>query len=188
MSDKAKWGYLAGMVDGKGHISISKGSTPAKNGNGYMTSAPRYNLIVAVTGTNENLMQWLVANFGGSWSQSKNKNKPNWKPKLTWVVGGLKNKEHILLGILPYLVIKRNQAILGLDFIRLTGIENPAKREEIRGKLLELNKKGKIVEANTLDLPSQRKVQYRPPELEPALERMRESGLIGNDESAPTVM
>ena len=183
MSDKAKWGYLAGMIDGEGHISISKGSTPAKNGNGYMTSAPRYNLIVAVTGTRQNLMEWLVANFGGSWSDSK-RQKPNWRAKLTWNVCGLKNKEHILLGVMPYLVIKKNQAILGLEFIRMAGENNPAKRQEIQDRLKALNQKGNIVEANTPDLSKPKGPRHCPKDLEPVLERMIESSLIEDDENA----
>src|SRR6266404_5180821 len=116
MSDKAKWGYLAGMIDGEGFISLSKGKNPATNGNGYMTSAPRYNLIVSVTGTNENLMKWLIENFGGSWSRDKSPARnPNWKPRVSWRCTGNKNKEILLLGVLPYLVIKREQAVIGLE-------------------------------------------------------------------------
>lgn len=34
MSKQAKWGYLAGMIDGEGYITIIKGKNPAPNGRG----------------------------------------------------------------------------------------------------------------------------------------------------------
>ena len=196
MSDKAKWGYLAGMLDGEGFISVAKGKKPAPNGNGYMSAAPRYNLIVSITGTNEKLMQWLVENFGGSWSRDKSTN-PKWKPRCSWRCTGNKNKEIVLLAVLPYLVIKRDQAIIGLEMLRMNGEQNPQKREEFYLRCRELNKRGVPVTTNTPDCspapPKSSGCEWRwKPEvvhtaLQPTHEQMIESGLIGNNESAPVV-
>jgi hypothetical protein len=189
MKDKAKWGYLAAMIDGEGFISVVKGSKPAPNGNGYITAAPRYGIVVSVTGTNENLMQWLIANFGGSWTRDKSQN-PLWKQRVSWRSTGSKNKEIVLLGIMPYLIIKKQQAVLALEFLRMNGESNPTKRESIHLRMKELNKRGKAVEANTLDPTGPvRSTQWRhaPNQIEPVLAGMTESELIGNDESAPQV-
>lgn len=195
MSDKAKWGYLAGMIDGEGFITISKGSKPAPNGNGYVTAAPRYNLVVSVTGTSVPLMKWLLKTFGGSWSKDKSQN-PKWKPRCSWRSTGLKNKEIILLGILPYLVIKKEQATIGLDFVRLNGEQNPDKRDAMYLKMKELNRRGIVVETNTSDCLSdvgEKSMGWRwkPTKVDTPLEKyhnqMIESGLISNSESSPVV-
>lgn len=193
MSDKAKWGYLAGMIDGEGFIQIAKGSKPAPNGSGYMTEAPRYNLVVSVTGTNENLMRWLLKHFGGSWSRDKSSN-PNWRPRCSWRSTGMKNKEIVLLGTLPYLVIKREQAKLGLEFARMYGEVNPNRREELYLKMKELNRRGVLVTTNTPDCcesdagpHKSMGWRHKPNHIEPVLKQMIESDLDRNTESAPVV-
>lgn len=192
MSDKAKWGYLAAMIDGEGFISVAKGKKPAPNGQGYMTDAPRYNVIVSVTNTSEVLMKWLVENFGGSWSRDKSQN-PKWKPRCSWRCTGNKNKEIVLLAVLPYLVIKREQAIIGLEMIRMNGEPNPPKREGFYLRMRELNKRGVPVTTNTPDCPPAKSSgcewRWKPEAVHEPLksthEQMIESGLIGNNESAP---
>lgn len=192
MSKKAKWGYLAAMIDGEGFITIGKGSAPAPNGNGYMTDAPRYNLIVSVTGTSIPLMKWLVSNFGGSWSRDKKRIKASWKRRAAWRVNGMKNKEIVLLGILPYLVIKAEQAKIGLEFIRMHGQQNPSRREALRQQMLALNKRGVIVTTNTPDFsgeddaPDKKATvrRWNPYDLDPVLEKMIEPDLDRNTESA----
>jgi hypothetical protein len=191
VSDKTKWAYLAAMIDGEGFISLSKSKLPAKNGSGYITAAPRYRLVVSVTGTSEVLMKWLTEHFGGSWSRDKSQN-PKWKPRCSWRCCGDKNKELLLLAVLPYLIIKRKQAALGLELLRMGSEPNPDKRERFYLQLKELNKRGVTVETNTLD-PVQPKRssggewRWKPDAVDPVLQGMIESGLVGNDESATVV-
>ena len=75
---------------------------------------------------------------------------------------GKNNRIEVLEKMLPYLVIKKQQALIGLDFesvyegrngcqpgLKLT-TDNPVyikahkKRQELRDQLVELNRKGKI--------------------------------------------
>lgn len=172
MSDKAKWGYLAGLIDGEGHISITRSDKPAfTTKRGKIIPCPiRYGIIVAVTNTDFRLMKRLKELFGGSYNGGKPfKGHPNWKPKYQWNVCSNKDKELVLLAVLPYLVLKREQAIIALEFIRLCNEKSPEKRQELYEKNIVLNKRGKLVEANTSCCPDNGQVI--------------ESDLIGNSES-----
>lgn len=173
MSDKAKWGGLAMGFDGEGHITIARTDRPRirKNRNNALDTAVRYSIAMGITNTDVRLMHWLQKNFGGQYYTSPSKN-PLWKTKHRWQVIGRKEQERILLGILPYLVLKREQAIIALDFIRMNSEINPAKRQDLYEKTKVLNKRGKLVETNTTDAAST---------------AMIESELNGNIQSAPDV-
>lgn len=158
MSDKAKWGYLAGLIDGEGHISITHSDKPTyrtQRGKEKLYPCPiRYGVIVAVSNTDIRLMKRLKEMFGGSYNGGKPfKNHPNWKPKYQWNVSGNENKELILLALLPYLVLKREQAIIALEFLRLRNEKAPEKRQELYERNIVLNKRGKLVETNTSSSP-----------------------------------
>lgn len=176
--EKAKIGYLAGLIDGEGTISIIRGTAPTvrKNrGDGTrVDNYRRYNAVIYIANTDRRLINWLISNFGGSYNIYIHKNKPTWKDKLTWYVCGQKAKEHFLLALMPYLVIKREQAKVVLNFLRIVG-ENPQKRDDLYRQVLLLNQKGKSVTTNTLDLEPKRDSE------------IIESELIGDYESAPAV-
>lgn len=178
MSDKAKWGYLAGLMDGEGHISISRSDKPkfrTQRGNGKQYPCPvRYGIAVAVSNTDVRLMNKLVELFGGSCNGGNSyKKHPRWKPKYQWNVNGNKNKELILLAVLPYLVLKREQAIVALAFIRLADEKAPEKRQLLYEQMITLNKRGILVETNTSCDSEQ--------------ESVIESELAGNSESEDQV-
>lgn len=178
MSDKANWGYLAGLIDGEGHISITRSDKPitrTQRGKTKIYAAPvRYGIVVGVSNTDIRLMKKLKELFGSSYSGGKPfKNHPNWKPKYQWIVAGNKNKELLLLAVLPYLVLKREQAIIALEFLRLRNEKAPEKRQELYERNIALNKRGKLVETNTSYCPENGQVI--------------ESDLIGNSESEDQV-
>jgi hypothetical protein len=158
------WSYLAGLFDGEGCISICKRKDKFGD-NAFI-------FCIQITNTNTMLMKWLVEHFGGVYySQDGKSRNPKWKPSFRWRVKGRKNEEEFLLGVLPYLVIKRKQALLALEFVRMWQEKNPARRLAIAQRMCELNHHGKSVETNTLDSD---------------LEKI-ESVLVGNDESALAV-
>jgi hypothetical protein len=147
--DKTKWSYLAAMVDGEGCIAIWRTKARAHD---FATSGKTYgsfNLRIQIYNTSEVLMKWLVANFGGVYhsrifESDKVKNSYNWRPK------GEANTKKMLLGMLPYLVIKREQATLALEYIALPR-NCPDKREPLYQRIRQLNQKGKSVTTNTLE-------------------------------------
>jgi len=138
------WSYLAGLFDGEGCISIC----PRKDKHGDNA----FIFCIQITNTNTTLMKWLIEHFGGVYySQDGKSRKPNWKPSYRWRVKGRANEEEFLLGVLPYLVIKKEQAKLALEFVRMWQEKNPARRLEISNRMCELNRRGVSVETNTLD-------------------------------------
>lgn len=142
MSDKAKYGYLAGIIDGEGCITI---------GAGRRNDCINYNAIILVQNTSKELIDWLQKYFGGYVYLSKketDKNKAAWM----WRITKQKEVELILLAVLPYLVIKREQAKILLSFVRLPSGKNPEVRGKLYNQIRLLNTRGKSVTTNTQDL------------------------------------
>lgn len=150
MAGHEKAAYMAGIMDGEGNFSISKYIEPTKN-----TGKLTHNFIVycGFTMCDTRVCRWALENFGGFLNRQKyHKAKPWHKDAWRWRIGSGKrsNLEQFLLAILPYLVLKREQAQLMLDFCRLPrGAE--AEKDEIIEKLHVLNRRGKSPEANTPD-------------------------------------
>ena len=133
MSDKAKYAYLAGIIDGEGCLTIGAG----RKGN-----ITNYNSVIMIASTDEKLIKWLQHNFGGNYYKSSRVSE-KWKQAYIWRYLKKKEIEVLLLAVLPYLIIKRKQAILLLEFVRLPRYqETPEKREEIYQKMRLLNKRG----------------------------------------------
>ena len=73
--------YLAGLIDGEGHIGIHS------NGRKTPTSRLRRRFVIEVGMTSETVIDWLHANFGGS-KRRLRKNNPKWKQQWRWRVQG----------------------------------------------------------------------------------------------------
>ena len=181
MSDKAMYGYLAGIVDGEGTITICRSENDVLRKKEYPTKAGlrsceyRYvgigfHVKVSVKNTDIRLMKWLQSRFGGEFYSAESKN-PLWKTSYVWHHAA-QSKQEFLLSILPYLIIKREQALIALEFLRLGSIRVPEKRQALYEKIVALNQRGKPVETNTQDS---------------SIDEMRESVLNGDIKSAPTV-
>lgn len=131
-------GYVAGVLDCDGSIWISREKTK---------SLPRYTLRIAVSNTRKGLPDFFVEHFGGKCSNyEKRSNK--WKDEYRWGAASLPAAE-VIRAALPYLVIKRRQAILALEFAS-TIVPGQQRlpdswremRERIYQEMVELNKKG----------------------------------------------
>lgn len=149
-SDKTKWSFLAGIFDGEGSFTCWRTSARARD---YKESGKVYdsfNVRIAIPNTSVPLMKWLVSYFGGSYYLKREANQKH-KASYEWRPTGANNTKAMLLGMLPYLVIKREQAVLGLEWVDLA-YNSKDRREEIFQKLKMLNQKGPLsVETNTLD-------------------------------------
>ena len=158
--DKTKWSYMAALIDGEGCISIyrrlSEGEKYTRVHKVRANTNPynQFSMRVQITNTNLTIMKWLIANFGGVYYQ-KTKGTDKHKPAFEWRPKGRTNVEKLLLGILPYMLIKTEQAKLGLEYLKMTteGERNPSKREELYFRAKALNQKGKCVTTNTPDCP-----------------------------------
>ena len=167
-SNKQHWSYLAGIIDGEGCISISD---TRKN------TYTKFDVNFNVTNTSLPLMKWLIEHFGGVYYtkgyNGQSSHKPHWRTSYNWRPKGRRNREILLLGVLPYLVIKKEQAKLLLEYVQMDGENDPEKRRHLAQRCRALNQPNVSVTTNTPDT---------------AEAVMIESDLIGDYESAPPVM
>lgn len=137
-------GYLAGVIDGEGCIHVSSAFGPK-------SINVSHNIRVTVVNTDERLMDWLLLAVGGSVGRrGGTSSKPHWKPRFAWSVYA-QNAAALLEALLPYLLLKREQAELVLALRRLGGGSGPSldaelvqKRIELAQRIGELNQKGAV--------------------------------------------
>ena len=142
---KTKWAYAAAMQDGEGHFSITTCMVPNKQGKPYQHTDCK----IGISNTSVPLMRWLKTNFGGDYRDGKQGvNHPCYR----WDLDGYEKMEQYVLGVLPYLIIKREQAIVCLEFLRMRGVKNPKRRLELTRLCQSLNK-GITPTTNTPNCP-----------------------------------
>lgn len=105
-----QWAYLAGIIDGEGCICIHGQKCWNRKRTKRYTY---YTLFLTVGNTSYRLLKWLHDNFGGSLAPAKK--KENRRQVWHWNTAS-KHAEDILTRVLPYLVIKKDQAELALEF------------------------------------------------------------------------
>ena len=142
--------YIAGFVDGEGHISIYPFVRKDRDNQVY------YKAQFKVTNTNKEIIEWLKASFGG-WIYTQNMSNPLHKIAYTWSLDS-KNLKLVLQSIYPYLKIKKKQAELVLEKLKLAEkfsgmVYEKEQVEQIRNiylKLRILNKRGTSLHAERL--------------------------------------
>ena len=108
--------YLAGIVDGEGSICIKRQDAQYN---------PQFKLLLRVMNTSRDLIDHLQGIFGGHVHQMKQVTREKTLYELWWAGYDAKPLLELLV---PYLVIKKEQAELGIDFQNFV-----AKRHESRG-------------------------------------------------------
>lgn len=105
--------YTAGIVDGEGTLYIHRCTTAKHNKHGI----PHYQSCVSVTSTDEILIDWLVNVWGGTKTIYKPSQiaKNSKKTPYRWQCSG-DRISFVCNNILPYLVIKKEQAKILLEF------------------------------------------------------------------------
>jgi|SRR5208337_867015 len=174
MNDKHRWPYVAGIVDGEGSFSIY-----------YNKHSENHNARITIGNTSIELIKYLMHNFGGKFYSfdPKDMHGFNRKTMHSWRLSGVKNKEDFILGILPHLVIKKEQAKVFLEFLRIPRCNqwslktDVAKNKELRDSLMHklsaLNHGSEPLTTNTSSISSDA-VKI-------------ESELMGDHESVPSV-
>jgi hypothetical protein len=92
--------YMAGFVDGEGHISTSRVKT-----------APHC-LVVVIVNTVETPLRLIQSKFGGTVLKRRPRNE-RCKPSFVWRVWA-KKAEAFLVAIQPYVIVKAEHVRLGL--------------------------------------------------------------------------
>ena len=142
---KADQSYLAGYFDGEGCITISKTSTGA---------APQYHLVAQITNTDLPMLELCRRVHGGSIRHKQGGRC------FDWMLSGKQDIERFLLQTLPYLVVKRDEAKVALEYIRLGNHTRcPASKESLRLELRRL-KQSKIQSELHGDVQSERSGSY----------------------------
>lgn len=127
--------YLAGMFDGEGSSYIIRvKQSKASGGNGFY-----YRACVSLGCTFEPVIVDLFNTYGGFTRKRPPHN--GILPMYEWDIKDNKGKEKFLLSILPYLITKRKQSKIVLDFVRLCGTPDPEKRKRMWFTCSELNGK-----------------------------------------------
>ena len=104
--------YIAGIIDGEGHLGISKNTTKRQR-----QKSPKYQSEVCVINTDKRLMDWMEQRVGGlvNARTSKSSLNPKWKISYRWRIQEGRHQD-FLRSILPYLVIKKRQAELIIEY------------------------------------------------------------------------
>lgn len=141
-SDNLKNAYFAGFFDGEGCITMAKSRA------GYIKP-----LKITVGNTWRNPLTKMTAEYGGRESSLKIVSKNS--PVFHWVLLQSEQQQPFLLKMLPYLIIKRSQALLGLEIRRWgSNHQDPEKRTEYYNRLQQLNNGKKIQSRLQGDLQS----------------------------------
>lgn len=101
--------YIAGFLDGEGCIQINKINSKARKQTGY---SPRYYLMISATQAHPEPIQLLKNIFGGTIDI---RNLPSHKKLAAWRLQG-KSASMVLKSLIPYLKVKKTQAIVASEF------------------------------------------------------------------------
>jgi len=153
--DPIKLAYLAGIVDGEGSLCIYR-VNPAKY-NRYQN--PNFRSVLNISNTRKELFDWIEEHFGNLNHSKKHrrsifkKNSVHERWIYEWVIQGHRLVD-ICSQLLPYLVLKKRQAELIIEFRKTYEIQKGfgahtplspeiiAQREDIRVEMTRLNAKG----------------------------------------------
>ena len=113
----AELGYLAGIIDGEGTISIQNLFT--RKHKNYLNYQQK-NLRVGVVNTNMEVILWIASMFGGNVCKRNVINKEKHKMSYYWSVTNRKAEEIVKL-VMPYLKIKKMQAEIAINFRKTYG-------------------------------------------------------------------
>ncbi|RLB77416.1 MAG: hypothetical protein DRH24_16260 [Deltaproteobacteria bacterium] len=149
-NERERWIWLAGIIDCEGGLWIEKFKVPWRRGIAYKP-------LLSISNTNRQFLQTIKRVIGHGYIRELPHRNDNWKEQyeLCVTANGIRN---IVPNILPFLVIKRQQALLIIEAVELTGkigktpphlrtVERLQpyynKLEEIYLKIKELNRRGR---------------------------------------------
>lgn len=136
-----KLAYAAGIIDGEGSISLTWNATRLTK-SGRPSTAPM--LYLQMSNTHRGVVEWFLETFGvGTVTTTYRPKRPNHRTAFGWKV---RNKAAcaVLEMLLPFLIIKKAQAELGIKAQKLPrknklGDAEMAERALLREQMLILN-------------------------------------------------
>lgn len=143
MTEKTK-AYMAGIMDGDRCFMVARG-----NHGSYVNYRP----LICFTNGSRPLLEWAVKHFGGCLHRQKAHLSTNGyvsKELFHWRLYGRTSVRSFLASLIPYLMEKKQQAQLLLDYVNLEGRNVPSERETIYLRLREMKQSG-CVTTDTLN-------------------------------------
>jgi hypothetical protein len=123
--------YIAGIIDGEGHIGLYS----CRDKKGWLRS------VIGVCNTYKPLLDYLKITYGGCISEQRRDPNIKHRPTFGWQIASKSACKKVLEDTLPYLTIKKEQAILLLEFCNTGGWRKMTTRDyEISRLLKELKK------------------------------------------------
>jgi hypothetical protein len=163
--NKMNFALLARTIDCEGSMGIRR-SVQKHNAT---TGEPIYSYTASfrVHNTDHRLMDWCQKHFGGNiytghtWAKKHGK---NWKPSWEWMLClGNKRGEQLILALMPYLLLKMEQAKVLLEFVRISEgrihVYRASERERLWLRMKELNRRGLSPTTNTPDSADAEKIE-----------------------------
>lgn len=133
--ERKAWPYLAGLIDSDGSLGLT---THVARGQKFV------GVYIVVTNSDKRLMKWLVQNFGGTYYSRKNSSGFSTGNDIyTWAVLGRSHQESVLTGLFPFLILKKRQAELILEMLRLPNHRDSgsgSQKEILHQRCKQLNK------------------------------------------------
>lgn len=143
-SETAERAYLAGILDGESNMGLAHARQ-------HSTTSVMFR--ITVRHTNKELIDWLALRWGGKTTKGTLQN-PRAKDTWVWWANG-RDALPILKIVLPYLRVKPQQAVLGIEWIETLSARMPGKwsrsltseqkerRLEVEILLAGLNRRGR---------------------------------------------
>ena len=112
MKSRITYQYIAGFIDGEGHISLIRRIKKGRDEINYMPC-------FMVCNTHKEVLKMIREKIGGRWVESINISSYSGRDKLyRIIISKAEALNEVLPKIIPYLIIKRENAELVLRFIR----------------------------------------------------------------------
>ena len=112
---KEQWAYFAGIVDGEGCLTLSRAINKQRK---HKPVLIYYRPVLTIETTSKPLQDWLINVFGKGYC-ARNPHKGNHKDRYLWLLSKKADIFDVCLGIRPYVVIKKNQVEVMLDFLKV---------------------------------------------------------------------
>lgn len=139
MKEKTK-AYVAGLMDSDGCFGIYQSVSPVGRRSNFQ---PR----IVIASINLSLMKWLVANFGGFYTKHQPDIGRVW---FQWNRNGSTGAIQFLSDIIPYLRVKKREALTLKEFYELGSDQNQSKRQELMERMKK-DKRRDCLTTETLD-------------------------------------
>ena len=144
MNHGEKLAYLAGIIDGEGSIMIY-----------FNHTTNRFTLMIKVSNTSKELVDWLYENFQGAKYSINPPSKlvhKQWKQQYVWEVRSFETLP-FLIELYPFLVIKRKQCEIAMEFRKTFGHKKCPLPKEIWDVRHELYKQMRHLNFRGLTVP-----------------------------------